>query len=83
MDAGNECGVTVEDFSDWRQGDRLQVSICSSNNFDREQTLLETKYRSGTLSPGLTVLRLGVQALGCVYVAGVWHMMKGMGYTAL
>lgn len=27
MDAGNECGVTVEDFSDWRQGDRLQVSF--------------------------------------------------------
>ena len=25
MDAGNECGVTVEDFSDWRQGDHLQV----------------------------------------------------------
>ena len=25
MDAGNECGVTVEEFSEWRQGDHLQV----------------------------------------------------------
>ena len=45
MESGNECGVTVEDFSEWRQGDKLQVgcqsSLCAACCGGKHDSILE------------------------------------------